>query len=61
MKQSDLEDHCELQAMIGKILSVDSKGEALRQFADFFMFCFERLSKGDSVQEVWNDYQGKGQ
>lgn len=37
--------------------SISASGE--KQFLNFLQFCVERLNKGDSVQEVWNDFLGK--
>ena len=37
-----------------------NSAENREAFIDFISFCFERLSKGGTVQAIWNDYQQSG-
>ncbi len=57
MIHDDLYGYCELQ-------SIAAATEALGKSKDFIVFlhyCAARLEKGEQVQEVWCDYQSKGQ
>ncbi len=55
VKTKDLEVYCELREQTKSVAGAEDR----EGFISFLRYCAERLDKGDSVQAIWNDFQGK--
>lgn len=60
MKRKYIE-HCEMGRVSREILTIEQSSPCKSEFIEFLRFCVDGLNKGDSVQEVWNDFLKRAQ
>lgn len=52
---------CDEMGLIAKRTLCAEGGDGGKNFITYLRYCSVRLNKGDSVQAIWRDFQGKAQ